>query len=258
MLSAFITVSIVGLFTFIGGFLALFTRSNNTKFLSIILGFSAGAMVYVSLSELLNESQTLLLQELLKPEVIWIKVLAFLLGIMFVAIINHIIPLHVAGKTKLMMRISKRKQIYKTGLLTLLITFLHGLPIGLAIFFGSLINMNCVGISVAIAAAVHNIPKGMFVAVPMYHATNSNKKALFYTFISSIVELSGAILGLLFLNVLLTEIVLGVLFIIVAGMMLYIAIDELLPISRCNEDGHLSMVGFVTGIVVIVMICCKF
>lgn len=135
------------------------------------------------------------------------------------------------------------------GMFTALAIAIHNFPEGLATFIAALHEPN-VAIPIAVAIAIHNIPEGIAVSVPIYYATGSKKKAFFYSFLSGLSEPLGALVGYLLLMPYLTETVMGIVFAIVAGIMVFISLDELLPSAREYGEHHLSIYGLVAGMIV--------
>jgi ZIP family zinc transporter len=142
-----------------------------------------------------------------------------------------------------------KQRLLKTGLFVALGLGIHNFPEGMASFATALSDPQ-LGIAIAIAIAIHNIPEGLAVSAPVYAATKSRAKAFWWSFLSGVAEPAGALLAALVLLPFLTEAVLGWVLSAVAGIMVFIAIDELLPVSRAYEEEHLSIVGIVAGMVV--------
>ena len=107
------------------------------------------------------------------------------------------------------------------------------------------------GVSVGIAIAIHNIPEGIAVALPIYHATGKKRYAMLYAALSGITEPIGALIGVLLLGLFLPQVLVGILMAAVAGIMIYISFDTLLPLAREYGNWHLSMIGIVTGMLFI-------
>lgn len=247
-----------GLSTGIGGALAFFTKRTNTKFLSVALGFSAGVMVYISFVELLSGAQKTLVAELGRAGS-WIATLSFFLGMLFIALIDKAIPsfenpheMHsveeICGDIPDCEK-QKQKNLYRTGVMAALALAVHNLPEGLAAFMSAL-KEPALGISIAIAIAIHNIPEGIAVSIPVFYATGNRKKAFFYSFVSGFAEPVGALIGYLILSTILSETLFGIIFAAVAGIMVFISFDQLLPAAREYGEHHLSIYGLISGMVV--------
>jgi len=257
VLFAFGLTLFAGLSTGIGSMLAFFTKTTNTKFLSIALGFSAGVMIYVSMVEIFFKAKDSLISELGEKTGSWVTVISFFGGIFFIALIDKLIP-SVENPHEIRMveemdedarKAHKNKKLMKMGVFTALAIAIHNFPEGLATFTAALTNPS-LGIAIAVAIAIHNIPEGIAVSVPIYYATGNKKKAFWHSFLSGLAEPVGAIIGYLILMPFMSPAVFGILFAAVAGIMVFISIDELLPAAREYGEHHLSIYGLVGGMIV--------
>lgn len=248
-----------GLATGVGSLIAFFTSRTNKKFLSIALGFSAGVMIYVSLVEIFVKAKDSLTAALGETQGYWMTVVGFFAGIIFIALIDRFIPksnnphevktvedVHAA---ELNAKAVNEEQLMKMGLFTALAIGIHNFPEGIATFMSAIQDPN-VGIAIAIAVAIHNIPEGIAVAVPIYFATGNRKKAFNLSFISGLAEPVGAIVAFLILMPFLNDIMFGVIFAAVAGIMVFISLDELLPAAKKYDETHLSIYGLIAGMAV--------
>ena len=259
ILMAFGLTAFAGLSTGIGSALAFFTKTTNTKFLSISLGFSAGVMIYVSMVEIFVKARAALSGTIDNPVLgdkmgYVVTTLAFFGGMLIIAIIDKLIPsFENPHEIRLVEDIDndkgKNQKLMRMGMFTALAIGIHNFPEGLATFTAAITDPN-LGIAIAVAIAIHNIPEGIAVSVPIYYATNSKKKAFWYSFSSGLAEPVGALIGYLILMPYLTPVVFGVLFAAVAGIMVFISIDELLPAAREFGEHHLSIYGLVAGMAV--------
>lgn len=258
VLIAFGLTLFAGLSTGLGSLLAFFTKKTNTKFLSAVLGFSAGVMIYISMIELFFESRNLLVASLGKTGGFWATAGAFFAGIVFIGIIDRLVPEaenpHEPCKVKDGLNASQVEEceknvLMRTGLFTALAIAIHNFPEGLATFASALQDTS-LGIAIAVAVAIHNIPEGIAVSIPVYYATGSKKKAFSLSFLSGLSEPLGALLGYLILRPFLNDVVFGILFAFVAGIMVFISLDELLPAAREYGEAHLSIYGLVGGMAV--------
>jgi len=252
---AFALTLFAGLSTGIGSALAFFAKRTNTKFLSISLGFSAGVMIYVSFIEILGKARIELVSELGNRGGNWATVSAFFGGIIIIALIDKLIPSienpHEIRKVEEMENEGSKKdsKLMRMGLFTALAIAIHNFPEGLATFTAALSDPN-LGIAIAVAIAIHNIPEGIAVSVPIYYATGSRRKAFRLSFLSGLAEPIGALVGFLILMPFITPVVFGILFASVAGIMVFISLDELLPSAREYGEHHLSIYGLIAGMVV--------
>ena len=258
-LIAFLLTLFAGLSTSIGAILAFFSKEKNYTILSIGMGFSAGVMIYVSFMEILKKSQesfTTLFQNDILAETI--TLLCFFAGIGLSAFIDRMIPQDVNPhepksyselqelKLDNQNSVIKNNSLHRTGIFTALAIGIHNFPEGFATFVSALDNLT-LGITVALAIAVHNIPEGMAVSLPIYHATGNKKKAFWYATLSGFAEPIGAIVGFFLLFPIMGEATLGITFGIVAGIMIYISFDELLPAARVYGNAHTTILGLVFG-----------
>lgn len=248
VLIAFIFTIIAGLSTIIGGLIILWSKKFCQKYLALALGFSAGIMVYLSFFELLKESFNLALSY-------WMTILMFLLGLLIGAIIDYITH-KVTGSEHLSgcrrdnnIFSSKQKALYKVGLITAIALALHNFPEGIATFITTSFDVR-LGLSIAIAIAIHNIPEGLCVAMPIYYSTQSRTKAILFTVVAALAEPLGALITYLFLRSLITDHILGNIYGAVAGIMVYVALDELLPTARRFQQRHLGLIGMIIGMIV--------
>ncbi len=249
---AFSLTLLAGLATGLGSALALLTDRTNTKFLSVALGFSAGVMIYVSFVDIFQKAQETLVATLGEKMGSWATVGGFFFGILFIALIDNLIPemenpheFHTVeemdGKCE-----SHKTNLMRMGIFTALAIAIHNFPEGIATFTSALYDPK-LGVSIAVAIAIHNIPEGIAVAVPIFYATGSKKKAFKYSFLSGLSEPLGALVGYLFLHRFLNDTVFGILFASVAGIMVYISLDGLLPGAREYGEHHLSIYGLIAG-----------
>lgn len=257
LLFAFGLTLFAGLSTGIGSAIGFFAKKTNTKFLSLSLGFSAGVMIYVSFVEIFVKAQDSLVSELGERLGSWITVISFFGGMFLIAIIDKLIPSgenpHAVKKVEDLDPNSQSKvkdqKLLRMGVFTALAVGIHNFPEGLATFISALQEPS-VAIPIAVAIAIHNIPEGIAVSVPIYYATGSKKKAFFYSFLSGLSEPVGAIVGYLILMPFMNDIVFGVIFASVAGIMVFISLDELLPSARQYGEEHLSIYGLIAGMIV--------
>lgn len=240
---AFLLTTIAGLSTGIGSAIAVFIKKPKLRYLCFSLGISAGIMLYVSFVELLPEAFKKIGQ-------LW-AVYAFFAGMITIGIIDIAIPdFENPHHPKLIPPSKKQKKVDKklmrVGLLTALAITIHNFPEGLAIFGSTLINVE-LGILIAFAIAIHNIPEGISVYMPIFYATGDKKKAFLYSFLSGLSEPLGAVVGFFILLPFLSEWVLSFLLAFVAGIMVYISIDELLPAAQQYGHGHCTILGLLIG-----------
>lgn len=245
-----------GLSTGIGGLILLLFKKVNTKVLSVALGFSAGVMIYVSFVEILPEAKNFLGKAYGASKGDWVTFIAFFAGIFLIGIIDKLVPeaenphephsmeqLDVCGFGQ------NSQKLIKTGKMAALAITIHNFPEGLATFVSGMTDIS-LGIAIAIAVAIHNIPEGISVALPIYCATGDKKKAFYMSLLSGLAEPAGAIIAFLFLGPFLNDVVFGIIYASIAGIMVFISIDELLPSAREYGEHHLSIFGLICGMIV--------
>lgn len=259
VLFAFGLTLIAGLSTGIGSALAFFAKKTNTRFLSVALGFSAGVMIYVSMIEIFSKAQESLVGALGEKAGSWVTVAAFFGGMLLIGLIDKLVPSAENPHECRMIedldpeaRARCEGQLMRIGTLTALAIAIHNFPEGLATFT-SAIKDSTLGVAIAVAIAIHNIPEGIAVSVPVYYATGDRKKAFGLSFLSGLSEPLGAIIGWLILYPFFNDVVYGILFAAVAGIMVFISLDELLPTAREYGEAHLSIYGMVAGMIVMAM-----
>lgn len=140
----------------------------------------------------------------------------------------------------------QHKKLMRLGLFTAMAIAIHNFPEGIATFVAALKDPS-LGITIAVAIAIHNIPEGIAVSVPVYFATGSRKKAFMWSFLSGLSEPVGALFGFLIISTIVNDVVFGILFASVAGIMVFISLDELLPTAREFGEAHLSIYGMIAG-----------
>ena len=250
ILIAFLLTLFAGLSTGIGSLIAFVAKRTNTNFLSLALGLSAGVMIYVSFMEMLPKSLTSLSDIFGDKLGTLYMILGLFGGIAMIALIDFLIP--ESRNPHEMHGVEEMKSNYRlkqTGIITAVTIAIHNFPEGIATFMSALNSME-VAIPITAAIAIHNIPEGIAVAVPIYHSTGSKKKAFWLSFSSGLAEPLGALIAFFFLlpfwNPVLDALILSA----VAGIMIFISLDELLPSAEKYGKHHLSIIGLVAGMAV--------
>ena len=255
ILFAFGLTVFAGLATGIGSLMALFSRRFNPRFLAASLGFSAGVMIYVSFVEILAKARESLSGQLGEGAGASLTVVAVFAGIGIIALIDKLIPSYEnphevsnfgpGGDEER----SHDPRLLRMGLFSALAIAIHNFPEGLATFMAGLSEPG-LGISIAVAIAIHNIPEGVAVSAPVYYATQSRKKAFILSFLSGLAEPLGALIGYFFLSSFFGPVTMGLIFAGVAGVMVYISLDELLPTAEEYGEHHVAIAGVVAGMLV--------
>ena len=249
ILLALLLTLLAGLSTAIGGLISILAPNTNKRFLSVALGFSAGVMIYVSMIEIFFKAETSLILEFGQKTGKIINVISFFAGMIIIAIIDKLIPSEQNPHEIKTEENYKSVKLISMGLFTALAIGVHNFPEGLATFISAMQSPQ-VAIPIVVAIAIHNIPEGIAVAVPIYHATGSKSKAFTLSLLSGLAEPLGAVIGFIILMPIMNDIVFGVIFAAVAGIMVFISIDELLPAAREYGKHHLSIYGMISGMIV--------
>jgi ZIP family zinc transporter len=258
---------LAGLTTGIGGLIGLSSRRFSTEFITIALGFSAGAMVYVSLVEILPKAR-LALKPLLGAQLGYgCTVLAFFAGVLLMALVDGLLPTHPAIESIQDLAASpaqaadkladrrpdqqspQRSKLLRMGVFSALALFIHNFPEGLATFLGALENPK-VGVSIAVAIAIHNIPEGLAVSAPVFFATRSRSKAFWASFLSGMAEPLGGLMGFFLFRSFPNPLIFGLVFAAVAGVMVYVSLDELLPAATGYGNHRLAIASLIAGMFV--------
>jgi ZIP family zinc transporter len=280
-----------GLATGIGSIVAFTAKRTNYRFLSVATGFSAGVMLYVSFVEIFLKGVDSLTARYGDFWGHWLNAASFFGGIFLIGLIDNLIPsaenphetpteketapLHdssapladscpdfcknqnkpAAGAPE---EDQRHRKLMRMGLFTALAIAIHNFPEGLATFLAALQDP-AIGLAIAVAVALHNIPEGISVSVPIFYATGDRRKAFVYSFLSGLAEPVGATIAYLLLRLFVgaenavPSQLMGILFGGVAGVMVYISLDELLPTSKAYGKGHDSLFGLVAGMFVMAL-----
>ena len=253
VLLAFGLTMIAGLATGIGSLIALIAKRTNTKFLCASLGFSAGVMLYVSFMELIPEAKVALIQHFGTKTGALGLLLAFFGGMGLIMLIDFLIPEpnnpHELQGIEEMNQPDTRQKLHRIGLVVALSLSIHNFPEGIATFTSALNGLS-VAIPITIAIAIHNIPEGIAVSVPIYHATGNKRKAFWLSFLSGLAEPLGALVAYFFLMPFWSPMVNGIVLASVAGIMVFISLDELLPTAEKYGKHHISIAGLIAGMIV--------
>lgn len=279
-----------GMATGIGSIIAFTAKRTNYRFLSVATGFSAGVMLYVSFVEIFSKGAASLADRFGDYAGNWINAASFFGGMLLIGLIDNLIPaaenpheIHAETEIRPLHDPSaplpdfesatsmpvvregfhdhspEHHKLMRMGLFTALAIGIHNFPEGLATFLAALEDPS-LGVAIAVAIALHNIPEGISVSVPIFYATGSRRKAFLYSVLSGLAEPIGAGIGYLAIRFffgggsgVIPPEIMGILFGGVAGIMVYISLDELLPTSRAYGKGHDSLFGLVAGMVVMAL-----
>lgn len=265
---ALLLTLIAGAATGAGGALILFRQKLSSNFLAAALGLSAGVMIFISLAELYPEAQAAIdASDAVRNGKTWV-LLSFFTGMGIITLIDFLIPEyenpHEATGLSLDARTAATDMIHrngrslqslqKLGIMSALAIAIHNFPEGMATFIGAM-NDSQTGAGITFAIAIHNIPEGIAVAIPIYYATKSRAKALLYATVSGLTEPAGAAVCYGLASAFGIRIADGspafpLILAAVAGIMIYISLDELLPTAEKYGKHHVAIAGVVSGMAI--------
>ena len=251
ILFAFGLTILAGLSTAIGGAIAVGRRNPGPGFLAASLGLSAGVMLYVSFMEILPEGTNELVEAFGSTQAgHWAAIGAFFAGIAIIGIIDRLVPESInPHEPGTVAQAERKNRLMKTGVFTAGALAIHNFPEGFATFLAGLEDMT-IAIPVAVAIAIHNIPEGIAVAVPLRAATMSRPKAFWWATASGLAEPLGALVGFLVLMPFMGPATMGICFAMIAGIMVYISLDELLPAAVETGKHHHAIYGLIAGMAI--------
>jgi len=234
ILAALALTLFAGLATGIGSLAAYFMPRPDMRYMSLSLGFAAGVMIYVGFVDLFCSSKSVL--------GFGYANLFFLLGLALIYALDHLIPhIHMDGQVD-----SQCNRLYRSGIMTTIGMAIHNLPEGMTVALVSLADLR-LGVPVAVAIAIHNIPEGMACSIPLYCATSDRKRSCLLSFAAGMTEPLGAVLAVLLLYPFLNDWLLAAASALVAGIMVFISFDELLPIASRYGSEHIANMGLIAG-----------
>ena len=236
--------TVAGMSTAIGGLVGIFAKRSNTKLLSFVLGFSAGVMILISFCELLPESRKDFLSTLGVQSGGISTVLSLFLGLFLAALIDKAIPTYKPNTVKTK---KSTPDIAHMGIVMAIAITMHNFPEGIATFMAGYSNFR-LGLPITLSISLHNIPEGIACAVPIYYGTGSRLKAFGVSALTGLTEPLGAIIAYLILAPFLNNLTLGIIFGAVAGIMIYLSFDELIPASKQYGHYKASILGIFSGI----------
>ena len=243
---AFLICLFAGLSTAVGGLLVALKRDLDERFLAVSLGFSAGVMLYISLVELLPQGIEGLEEAGVSSANVWGPA-AFFAGVLLIAVIDRFVPEDINPHEEPSAIGAARMR--RVGLMTALAIAIHNFPEGFATFFVALQDP-VLAAPIAVAIAIHNVPEGIAVAVPIHEATGKRWRAAGWATLSGLAEPLGAILGYLFLKPFLGPASLGLTFAMIAGIMVFVSLDKLLPTAISTDRHHAAVYGVIGGMAV--------
>lgn len=233
---SFLLTILAGLSTTLGTIPIFIKLKNESKVIAGSLAFAGGVMLCVSVTDLVPESIFMLKTNFNGISIVILSFTFIMIGMVLSSLIDNKLP-----------SISKDTPLYRVGIISMLAIILHNIPEGIATFISTTKDIS-LGLSLSLAIAMHNIPEGISISVPIYYATGSKKKALLYTILSGLSEPLGAVITYLFLLPFINDIILGLLFSLIAGIMIYISFVELLPTSNSYNEFFISKLFFIIGV----------
>ncbi len=233
--------ALAGLSTTVGSLVGLFWTNPGPRMMTLTLGFSGGVMLHVSYVELLQSS--------VNDIGFGPAHTAFFFGMVLMFLLHMLIPHDYGAERRAPGARNGEGRLLQSGIFVAVGLGLHNFPEGMAAFVGALED-RALGAAIAVAIALHNIPEGLAVSAPIYAATRSRSKAFWWSFLSGVSEPLGAVVAAVVLLPVLNATILGYVLAMVAGVMVFIALDELVPISRTLGFEHLSIMGVVAGMLV--------
>ena len=236
---SFLLTTLAGLSTLIGAFIIFFSKKKKDSIIIGSLGFASGVMIFVSFTDLIPNSYNLFTNTYSIIFSILLLLVAMNIGVILSKTINKFVP-------------NNNNSLYRVGILSMLAIILHNIPEGIATYITNCSDIT-LGLSLTIAIAAHNIPEGISISVPIFYATGSKLKAFLYTFISGISELIGAVLAAIFLAPFISDTLMAFLYSIIAGIMIYLSITELLKTSLNYKKYSITLIWFIVGIVFILI-----
>ena len=263
---ALLMTLIAGAATGLGGALVLFKKKLSSNFLAGALGVSAGVMIFISLAELFPEAQNIILGTGV-PHGKAMVLVAFFVGMGIITLIDFAVPeyenpheasgLSLDARTPavgMLEHAGNESALKRLGIMSALAIAIHNFPEGIATFIGAL-NDPEMGAGITFAIAIHNIPEGISVAIPIYYATRSKGKALLYATLSGLSEPVGAAICYGITELFGVELTGGspvfpLVLAAVAGIMIYISLDELLPTAEKYGKHHVAIAGVVGGMAI--------
>lgn len=250
VLLAFLVCVVAAAATMVGGLSIFFTKQSNTRLLAFGLAFAGGAMIYISLVEIFWKSLSDFSQVYPDKEAYSLTTFFFFVGVLLLVAIDRFVPNPHNSFTA--NEGEDKSSLRRVGLMAAIAITAHNIPEGMATFFATLEDP-ILGGSLAFAIAVHNIPEGVSIAVPVYYATGSKKLTMLACGISALAEPFGALLGYVVLGPFLSPAVFGGVFAVIAGAMVFLSMDELLPTAKRYAKGHDAVYGIVIGMACIAL-----
>jgi zinc transporter, ZIP family len=253
----FLMTLFAGLSTGIGSALAFFAKGSKSRLLPLSLGLSAGVMIYISFMEIIPQSNSVLCSIQGQRIGSVTTIVSFFAGIMLIAVIDFLVPAvdnpheirNISDMDDAQSRKNLKPDLMKLGIVSALAIGIHNFPEGIATFVVASNSIH-LGLPMAVAVAIHNIPEGIAVAIPIYYATGNRKKAFYYSFLTGLFEPLGAVIGYTVLTPYMNDFIFSIVLGGVAGIMVFISLDELLPAAEKYGEHHLTTYGLIGGMAI--------
>ncbi len=249
----------IGLFipfigTTLGAAMVFFMKNKiNRKVERLLLGFAAGVMIAASIWSLLIPAMDMAEQQ---GKATWVPAaIGFSLGILFLLLLDHIIPhLHLKKNKPEGIKVK-----LKNSTMMVLAVTLHNIPEGMAVgvVFAGLMTQNsgitfAGALALAIGIAIQNFPEGAIISMPLKAEGISKPKAFIYGTLSGIVEPIAAIITILFTSTVTP--ILPYILAFAAGAMIYVVVEELVPEAQEGEHSDIGTIGFAIGFVLMMVL----
>ena len=233
--------TLAGLSTLIGALLMFLNikKSQYNKFITFCLAFSISIMIGISIFDLIPESFFQYFSVYGMSKSIILLLVAFIISYIFITTLSMLIK-----------KETKKEDLYRLGILNMIVLIFHNLPEGIATFLSSYQDLT-LGIKLAFAIMLHNIPEGISIAIPIYYSTGNRKLALKNALISGMAEPLGAMLAFVFLKNFISEMMISIILIVVAGLMITLSIQELLPEALKYKENKILYLGLLFGLLLV-------
>lgn len=232
---AFTFSLLAGLSTLIGTTYVMLLKKESKSIIPFALAFSASIIFFISAVELIPEGINFIKEEKSKELTIIFAFIFTLIGILLSYLLDKLLP--------------NDNKLHKISLLSTITIILHNIPEGIATYITTKTNTT-LGLSLAIAIALHNIPEGIIISLPVYYSTKSKKKAFALTLIAALSEPFGALLSYFFLQEIITVSRLGYMYLLIAGIMIYLSIFELLKESFAYKKKKVTILSLFIGFLI--------
>lgn len=235
-MQTFIGLLIPFIGTAIGSLMVVFMKNKiNNLMEKLLLSFASGVMVAASIWSLILPS--IEMSNTCIPAVI-----GFVIGIIFLIIINTVVN-----------RINSNKKSMMIFAITL-----HNIPEGMAVgvayaasISGTTSMTYAIAFALALGIAIQNIPEGAIISMPLKSRGYSKGKSFLVGMLSGIVEPLFGFITILLINLIVP--ILPYLLSFAAGAMMYVVIKELIPESRDNKY-NLDVIGFTIGFIIMMIL----